>query len=767
NLLSLKVKIIRYDNGTEFKNADLNQLCGLKGIKREFSVLRTPQQNGITERKNRTLIKAARTLLADSLLPIPFWAEAFVSPDIHSSSCGDQTMKQGDKTENKDKGKSPAVTITGFWDLNEEFEECINNSSNGVNVAGFSIFAAGLNFTNNTNDFSAAGPSNAAMPNLEDLSHNADNVGAEADINNMESIISVSLIPTTRIYKDHPTSQIISDLSSTTQTKSMARAVRDQGGISHMFNEDFHTCMFSCFLSQKESKRVHQALKDPSWIEAMQEELLQFKMQKVWILVDLPYEKRAIVYQMDVKSAFLYGTIEEEVYVCQPLGFEDPEYPDKIYVDDIIFGATNKALCQSFEKLMKDKFQMSSMGELTFFLGLQVKQKKDGIFICQDKYVAEILRKFRLSEGKLASTPIDAEKPLLKDTDGEDVDVHTYRVVEPLLGYLIRKGKLWVKRVLIESLLDMLSIPRHIDDHTDDVPSEISKPRKGKRVQKAKSYGSYVQLYLVVGSRDQVGSQYSYCYRIEEDHRTYNEAMKSRDVAFWKEAIEDEIGFRQKEVIDYFDTYAPVARITTIRLLLALAVIHNLVIHQMDVKTAFLNGDLDEEVYMKQPEGFVMPGNEHKVCKLVKSLYGLKQAPKQWHQKFDEVLLSSGFHLNQSDKCVYRKFDNSDKGVIIFLYVDDMLIFGTNQNQVDKTKKFLSSRFSMKDMGEANVILGIKIKRENKGIVITQSHYIEKIFKKFNREDCSPVSTLMDPVEKLKPNIGKPVDQLEYSRAIG
>nr|GEV95375.1 hypothetical protein [Tanacetum cinerariifolium] len=179
------------------------------------------------------------------------------------------------------------------------------------------------------------------------------------------------------------------------------------------------------------------------------------------------------------------------------------------------------------------------------------------------------------------------------------------------------------------------------------------------------------------------------------------------------------------------------------------------------------NDDLEEEVYMKQPKVFFILGNEHKVCKLVKSLYGLKQAPKQWHQKFDEVVLSSGFHLNQSDKCIYSKFDDSGKGVIIFLYVDDMLIFGTEQNQVDKTKKFLSSRFSIKDMGEAGAILGIKIKRENKEIVITQSHYIEKILKKFNREDCSSVSTPMDPVEKLKLNTGKPVDQLKYSRAIG
>nr|GFA71150.1 hypothetical protein [Tanacetum cinerariifolium] len=235
-----------------------------------------------------------------------------------------------------------------------------------------------------------------------------------------------------------------------------------------------------------------------------------------------------------------------------------------------------------------------------------------------------------------------------------------------------------------------------------------------------------------------------------KDPRAYNEAMQSRDAAFWKEAIGDEIGsimenntwvfsdlpprckplgFRQKEMIDYFDTYTPVARITTIRLLLALTAIHNLVIHQMDVKTTFLNGNLDEEVYMKQPKGFVMPSNEH--------------------------------------KCIHSKFNSSDKGVIICLYVDDMFIFRTDKNQVDKTKKILSSKFLMEDVGEANIILGIKITRENKEIVITKSHYIKKILKKFNRKDCSSISTPMDLVEKLKPNTCKHVDQLEYSRVIG
>ncbi|KAJ9556935.1 hypothetical protein OSB04_011549 [Centaurea solstitialis] len=237
---------------------------------------------------------------------------------------------------------------------------------------------------------------------------------------------------------------------------------------------------------------------------------------------------------------------------------------------------------------------------------------------------------------------------------------------------------------------------------------------------------------------------------------TYIEAMASRDAAFWKEAIQDEIDsimqnhtwnlsdlppggkplnskwiFKRKMKVDgSIDKYK--ARLVT---------------QGFRQKEAFLNGELNEEIYMRQPEGFVVSGNENKVCKLVKSLYGLKQAPKQWHQKFDDVVLSNG--------------------VIICLYVDDMLIIGTDQDQVDKTKEFLSSKFDMKDMGEADVILGIKIIRGEHGITISQSHYIEKMLNKFNMKDCSPIGTPMDPTVKLMPNKGVTVNQLEYSRAIG
>jgi hypothetical protein len=140
-------------------------------------------------------------------------------------------------------------------------------------------------------------------------------------------------------------------------------------------------------------------------------------------------------------------------------------------------------------------------------------------------------------------------------------------------------------------------------------------------------------------------------------------------------------GFKQKEGLDYFYTYALVARIATIRTLIALASIYNFEIHQMDVKTTFLNGELEEEIYMHQPEGFVMPNHEQKVCKLIKSLYGLKQAPKQWHEKFDKVVVANEFKIHNSDKCVYSKF-HKNQGVIICLYVDDMLIFGIDYERL-------------------------------------------------------------------------------------
>ena len=286
-------------------------------------------------------------------------------------------------------------------------------------------------------------------------------------------------------------------------------------------------------------------------------------------------------------------------------------------------------------------------------------------------------------------------------------------------------------------------------------------------------------------------------YNLQGDPTSLEEALSSPNSGFWKEAINDEMdsiisnntwklvdlppgcktigckwvlrrklkpdgsiekfkarlvakGFKQKEDIDFFDIFSPVTKVTSIRLLIAIAAIHNLMIHQMDVKTTFLNGDLEEEIYMDQPKGFTMPGNEHKVCKLLKSLYGLKQAPRQWHEKFDQCLLSNGFKTNESDKCIYYKtFD--DAHVIICLYVDDLLIFGPNMDIINVAKMLLKNNFDMKDLGEANVILGMKISRTSNGIFVDQSHYIEKFLKKYNYFDCKPASIPFDSSVHLFP----------------
>ncbi|GJR82024.1 putative ribonuclease H-like domain-containing protein [Tanacetum coccineum] len=655
NLWHRRVKIIRCDNGTEFKNKEMNQFCEMKGIKREFSVARTPQQNGVAERKNRTLIEAARITLADSKLPTTFWAEAvntvcyvqnrvlvikphnktpyelfhgrtpslsmmrpfgcpitilntldhlgkfdgkadegfFIgysvnskafrvfnsrtriveetlhttflknkpnvagskarvetipgkdyillslwpqdsqfsysskdSPDAGFKPSGDEEKKDAEDSENKDS----EVPSTEEPRVNQEKDANINNTNN-INTVSLTVNVAGIedNVVDENIVYRCADDLN--MPNLEEIVYSDDDedVGAEADMTNLDTHIPVSPIPTTRIHKDHPVEQFIGDIHSAPQTRRMTKRVTD-----HV-----------------EPKKAIQALTDPSWIKAMHDELLQFKLQKVWTLVDLPYGKRAIgtkwvyrnkkdergivvrnkarlvaqgytqeegidydevfapvarieairlflayasfmnfvVYQMDVKSAFLYGKIEEEVYVCQPPGFEDPEFPDRVYkvekalyglhqaprawyetlstylldngfqrgqidktlfikrvkgdillvqvyVDDIIFGSTKKELYTEFEKLMHKKFQMSSISELTFFLGLQVMQKEDGIFISQDKYVDEILKKFGFLTVGIASTPMETSKPLMKDEKAEDVDIHLYRLMIGSLMYL-------------------------------------------------------------------------------------------------------------------------------------------------------------------------------------------------------------------------------------------------------------------------------------------------------------------------------------------
>nr|GFB20255.1 hypothetical protein [Tanacetum cinerariifolium] len=344
-----------------------------------------------------------------------------------SPSSSAQSKKHDDKTKRKAKGKSPVKPSNAASSLTQ----------------GKSLYV----------DFSQL-PDDPNMPELEDITYFDDenDVGAEADFNNLETSITVSPIPKTRVHQDHPVIQIIGDLSSATQTRSITRVAKDQGELSQINNDDFHTYMFACFFHKKNPRGNK---KDERGIVVRTKARLVAQGHTQEEGID--YEE-VFVYQMDVKSAFLYGTIKEEVYVCQPPGFEDPDYPDKVYkVVKALYGLHQapRAWYETLANYLLDNgFQRGKIDQTLFIkrqkgailliqiyvddiiFGLQVKQKKDGIFISRDKYVAEILRKFSLTDGKSASTPIDTKKPLQKDPDGEDVDVHTYRSMIGSLMYL-------------------------------------------------------------------------------------------------------------------------------------------------------------------------------------------------------------------------------------------------------------------------------------------------------------------------------------------
>ncbi|GJR06514.1 retrovirus-related pol polyprotein from transposon TNT 1-94 [Tanacetum coccineum] len=354
------------------------------------------------------------------------------SPDAGFKPSGEEEKKDA-KVLEKESGVSSKEDDKDDQDLRDEFERLIHqdkdenvNSTNNISTVSSTVNTASVNDNVVDENIVYRCEDDLNMPNLEEIVYSDDDedVGAEANMTNLDTHIHVSPIPTTRIHKDHPVKQIIGDIHSAPQTRRMTKHVTN-----HV-----------------EPKKVIQALTYPSWIKAMQDELLQFKLQQGYtqeegtdydevfapvakieaIRLFLAYAsfKDFVVYQMDVKSVFLYGKIKEEVYVCQPPGFEDLEFPDRVY---------KKEMCTEFEKMMHKKFQMSSMGELTFFLGLQVTQKDDGIFISQDKYVDEILKKFDFSTVKITSTSMET---LMKDENADDVDVHLYKSMIGSLMYL-------------------------------------------------------------------------------------------------------------------------------------------------------------------------------------------------------------------------------------------------------------------------------------------------------------------------------------------
>jgi len=552
---------IRSDHGGEFDNDAFKAYCEENGFSHNFSSPRTPQQNGVVERKNRTLQEFARSMLHEYGLPKYFWAEAvntacYVLNRVLIRPSLDKTPYElwHDKIpnigyfkvfgckcfilNNKEKlGKFDSKTDVGIflgYSSTSKAYRVFNKRTLVIEESMHVVFDESCNIVSNESIYSddlekdfedllVSEKGKEIVPSMEEVS-----------INEKKEDGSSSMPKEWRYAPSHPKDLILGDPEQGVKTRSSLN-------------------LFSnlAFVSQVEPKSFKDAECDEFWILAMQEELNQFERNNVWELVPRPsnasiigtkwvfrnkmdehgniirnkarlvaqgycqeegidYEetfapvarleairmllafasyKNFILYQMDVKSAFLNGYIFEEVYVEQPPGFENFELPShvyklkkalyglkqaprawydrlsnfllkndfkigkidttlfikvkendmlivQIYVDDIIFGSTNQSLCEEFSKCMHSEFEMSMMGELSFFLGLQIKQLKDGIFISQEKYTRDLLKRFKFNEGKIAKTPMSTTTKLDKDEKGKCVDIKIYRGMIGSLLYL-------------------------------------------------------------------------------------------------------------------------------------------------------------------------------------------------------------------------------------------------------------------------------------------------------------------------------------------
>ena len=222
-------------------------------------------------------------------------------------------------------------------------------------------------------------------------------------------------------------------------------------------------------------------------------------------------------------------------------------------------------------------------------------------------------------------------------------------------------------------------------------------------------------------------------------------------------------GYAQKEGVDYNEVFSPVVKHTSIRVLLALVAQMDMELVQLDVKTAFLHGDLKEEIYMTQPEGFKVAGKEKMVCKLEKSLYGLKQSPRQWYKRFDKFMIRIKYTKGSYDQCVYFRKLEDGSFIYLLLYVDDMLIASKCSKEIENLKAQLNKEFEMKDLGEAKKILGMEICRDRKlrRLCLTQSQYLKKVLTQFGmNEKSKPVSTPLAPHFKISASMS-PKDEAE------
>jgi hypothetical protein len=423
--------------------------------------------------------------------------------------------------------------------------------------------------------------------------------------------------------------------------------------------------------------------------------------------------------------------------------------------------------CAAYAHIPKDERQkLDAKAKRCVFLGYGTEVKGYRLYDCERQkvfYSRDVL--FNEAAHGIQMSPSGTEET-------EPVNVDCLNDSEPT-GEPVAAGPEDTDSILRRSARER-RLPQHYGDWINVANSDLKEPTTVTEVLSDPDKENWLEamnkemdslnannvwdLVPLPEGRKAVGSKWVFKRKLNADGKI--ERYKARLVAQ---------GFSQKFGIDYDETFCPVVRHESVRAVIALAVQHGLKLHQMDIITAFLNGELKEEVYMRQPECFISKGQEHLFCRLKRSIYGLKQSPRCWNSALDYQLKEMGFVQSSADPCIYVSFANNEL-FIIAVYVDDMILAGQSDERIMQIKEILSKRFNVKDMGQLHYFLGMKVVQNTSGDVwIGQPAYAADILHKFHMDDAKPVSTPVDTGCKLVKATDhcERVDQQLYQSVVG
>ncbi|GKA42436.1 putative ribonuclease H-like domain-containing protein [Tanacetum coccineum] len=664
NQLNHKVKIIRCDNGTEFKNYEMNQFCGIKGIKREFSNARTPQQNGVAERKNRTLIEAARTMLADSLLPIPFWAEAV------NTACYVQNRVLVTKPHNKTPyelliGRTPIisfmrpfgcpVTILNTLDHLGKFD---GKADEGF-LVGYSINSKAFRVFNSR--------TRKVEENLHvNFLENKPNVAGIRpewlfDIDSLTNSMNYQPVSAGNRTNGYAGSETNSDAGQAGKEK-----VPDQ---EYILLPLLHTSSYD----PSSSEEAESSPKDDAGKKAPEQPACD-EGGKTDDLGSLDQQVKSGDDAENINSTNSINTASPTINVA---GDKDGNFHSTN--DELVFSTpiTVNAASSSFGHpyALEDHSKMTNLEDTGIF---------DDAYDDRDEGAEADYNNLEtiISVSPIPSTRANKDHP--KDQIIEEVHsaVQTRRMIKQSEAGLI-------------TFINKQRRTNHKDFQNCLFACFLSQMEPKKTLVDL-PYGK-----KAIGTK--------WVFRNKKDQRGIVVRNKARLVAQ---------GYRQEEGIDYDEVFAPVARIEAIRLFLAYASFMDFTVYQMDVKSTFLYGTIEEEVYVSQPSGFVDPEFLNKVYKVEKALYGLHQAPRAWYETLSTYLLENEFRRGTIDKTLFIKKIKNDI-LLVHVYVDDIIFGSTKKSLSTEFEHLMHKRFQMSSIGELTFFLGLQVEQRKDDIFLS------------------------------------------------